>query len=197
MDELCSGGACAGITTNPVADLARLDARLQKTPLSGWVYDGAGRRRRGTLTSDGLLDILEAGDLNPALRALLPAAVRSALQGDAAPLLRLHLLSEGLIPNLPSENGVGSQEGEAASGVDEILVLDDDLRGEPVPLVALGHGSHPPRGSTRLHQQPAGVGVVPVRRRHRVHRQPRLGVRGMARRRPPPRARARCRTSRR
>ena len=36
-----------------------------------------------------LLDILLAGDFNPTLRADLPAAVRSALHGDARPILRL------------------------------------------------------------------------------------------------------------
>ena len=41
------------------------------------------------------------GDLNPALRALLPAAVVSALHKDPDPLLRLNALSEGLIPNVP------------------------------------------------------------------------------------------------
>jgi pimeloyl-ACP methyl ester carboxylesterase len=133
MDELCSAGACAGITGNPVADLASLDARLEKHPLSGSVYNGAGRRRTSTLSSDGLLNILEAGDLNPALRALLPAAVRSALQGDAEPLLRLHLLSEGLIPNVPTESGVGSEEGEASSDVDEVLYWTTICEESPFP----------------------------------------------------------------
>jgi TAP-like protein len=56
-------------------------------------------RHASRIDESGLLDILEAGDLNPALRALLPAAVHSALHHDPDPLLRLQLLSEGLIPN--------------------------------------------------------------------------------------------------
>jgi pimeloyl-ACP methyl ester carboxylesterase len=101
LGELCSSGACENITANPLADLARLAGVLRRHPLSGSVYDGDGRRHAATLTEVGLLGILQAGDLNPALRALLPAAVQSALHGSPDPLLRLNLLSEGLIPNVP------------------------------------------------------------------------------------------------
>ncbi len=95
--------ACAGITANPLGDIARLAATLQKHALNGYVYDGSGHRHRATMSNVDLLDLIGAGDLNPALRALLPASVQSALRGDPAPLLRLDLLSEGLIPNLPGQ----------------------------------------------------------------------------------------------
>ncbi len=101
FEELCSNRACAGITANPLGDIARLAALLQKHALNGYVFDGSGHRHRATLSNVDLLNLIDAGDLNPALRALLPAAVQSALHGDPAPLLRLNLLSEGLIPNLP------------------------------------------------------------------------------------------------
>ena len=101
FEELCSAGACNGITSNPLGDMARLVARLHTHALSGWVYDGTGHRHRATVSNVDLLNLIGAGDLNPALRALLPASVQSALRGDPAPLLRLNLLSEGLIPNLP------------------------------------------------------------------------------------------------
>ncbi|HEY5261431.1 MAG TPA: alpha/beta fold hydrolase, partial [Solirubrobacteraceae bacterium] len=101
FEELCSDGACAGITTNPLGDIAQLAAQLQKHALSGYVYDGSGHRHRATLSNVDLLNLIGAGDLNPTLRALLPASVQSALHGDPAPLLRLNLLSEGLVPNLP------------------------------------------------------------------------------------------------
>jgi len=103
LRELCAGGECAAITSNPVAALALMTSRLRTHALSGSVYDGSGRRHASTLNQLGLLQTLEAGDLNPALRALLPAAVQSALHNDPDPLLRLHLLSEGLIPSLPRE----------------------------------------------------------------------------------------------
>jgi pimeloyl-ACP methyl ester carboxylesterase len=101
LGELCSAGACEHITANPLADIARLTGVLRRHPLSGSVYDGDGHRHDATLDEVGLLGILQAGDLNPALRALLPAAVQSALRGNPDPLLRLNLLSEGLIPNVP------------------------------------------------------------------------------------------------
>jgi pimeloyl-ACP methyl ester carboxylesterase len=102
LDELCADGACAGITANPVADVARLAAQLRHHELKGFAYDGAGRRHAVSMNELELFGTLVAGDLNPALRALLPAAVRSALDHDPAPLLRLELLSQGYVPSLPS-----------------------------------------------------------------------------------------------
>jgi pimeloyl-ACP methyl ester carboxylesterase len=129
LGELCAGDACAGITSNPVADIARLAAQLRKRDLSGSVYDGLGKRHASSLDEQGLLDILEAGDLNPALRALLPAAVRSALDHDPDPLLRLHLLSEGLIPNVPIE----SNTGEPSQELDEALFATTSCEENPFP----------------------------------------------------------------
>jgi pimeloyl-ACP methyl ester carboxylesterase len=101
LSELCANRACAGITTSPVGDLARLLARLRNRRLSGSAYDGAGKRHSVSMGELDMLDILQAGDLNPALRALLPAAVRSALKADPDPLLRLNLIAEGLVPSVP------------------------------------------------------------------------------------------------
>ena len=89
LRELCSGRLCAGITPEPVAEMQALIARLRRRPLAGSVCDGHGRRHRDLLDEGELLGLLQAGDLNPALRALLPAAVHSALHGDPDPLLRL------------------------------------------------------------------------------------------------------------
>jgi len=118
LGELCSAGACAGITTNPLGDVARLAARLHRRSLKGAVYDGSGHRHSSALSEVDLLNLIGAGDLNPALRALLPAAVQSALRGDPDPLLRLNLLSEGLIPNLPGTPLASSD------GIDEALFVD-------------------------------------------------------------------------
>lgn len=128
VGELCANGACAGITSNPLGDLARLTARMRAHALSGSVYDGAGRRHAGRLNETGLLGILQAGDLNPALRALLPAAVVSALRHDPDPLLRLKLLSEGLIPNVPGKRPVESSE-----SIDETLFVDTSCEELPFP----------------------------------------------------------------
>jgi pimeloyl-ACP methyl ester carboxylesterase len=142
FEELCSAGACAGITTEPLGDIARLATRLQRHALSGYVYDGAGHRHRTTLSSVDLLNLIGAGDLNPALRALLPAAVQSALHSDPEPLLRLNLLSEGLIPNLPgtpleSLQRVGPKLPGAplasSDGIDEALFVDTTCEEASLP----------------------------------------------------------------
>jgi pimeloyl-ACP methyl ester carboxylesterase len=117
LADLCSAGVCDHITSDPFGDIARLAASLRRRPLRGWVYDGYGHRHLSQLGESDLLGVLEAGDLNPALRALLPAAVQSALQREPDPLLRLNLLSEGLTPNVPVPAGmraeVGEEEGDA------------------------------------------------------------------------------------
>ena len=118
LSELCERRACAGITSNPLSELARMNARLRRHSLQGSVFDGSGRRHASTLSETDLLGVLQAGDLNPALRAMLPAAVHSALRNDPDPLLRLHLLSEGLIPNEPRNH-----PSEASELIDEALFV--------------------------------------------------------------------------
>ena len=47
LRELCANNACAGITANPIADLARLiAAAAQARRSAGRVYDGAGQPPR-------------------------------------------------------------------------------------------------------------------------------------------------------
>ncbi len=125
MRELCSAGVCSGITSDPVADLSSLIARLRRHPLSGSVFDGFGRRHSTELDELGLLSILQAGDVNPALRALLPAAIRSALHGDPDPVLRLQALAEGLIPNVPTPPTSGE--------IDEALFVTTTCEEAPFP----------------------------------------------------------------
>jgi pimeloyl-ACP methyl ester carboxylesterase len=129
LHEMCAAQACAGITSNPVADLARLAAKLRAHALGGSVYDGNGHRHPAVLDEPGLLNTIVAGDLNPALRALLPAAVASALRGDPDPLLRLHVLSEGLIPTLPRE----PNPGEGSDIIDEALFATTTCEETPFP----------------------------------------------------------------
>lgn len=126
--QLCAARACSGITANPLADIARLSARMKRHALTGYVYDGSGHRHRSSMSDVALLNLVSTGDLNPALRALLPASVASALRGDSAPLLRLNLLSRGLTPNLP-----GTPTTAASDGVDEALFVDTTCEEEPFP----------------------------------------------------------------
>ena len=152
LNELCANRACAGITSNPTADLARLLAQLRKHTLRGSVYDGSGHRHTVRLSERNLLGILQAGDLNPALRALLPAAIVSALRRDPDPLLRLELLSEGLIPNLP-----GSRPVERSDSIDEALFIDTSCEELPFPWQ---RSAAPPtrlaEALTSLHSLPSG-----------------------------------------
>lgn len=117
LDELCANHACAGITSNPLADLARLTARLRKRALRGFAFDGAGHRHPVSMDELDLWRLLGAGDLDPALRALLPAAMRSVLAGDPEPLLRLDLIAQGFIPSLPG--GPIDPEAERAAQEEE------------------------------------------------------------------------------
>jgi pimeloyl-ACP methyl ester carboxylesterase len=133
LGELCSEGACAHITSNPLGDIATLAGRLRRRALGGSVYDGTGHRHAATLREPDLLDILLAGDLNPALRALLPGAVQSALHSDPDPLLRLKLLSEDLIPNVPLQPKGSQAEREANEEEDNALFLATSCEEKPFP----------------------------------------------------------------
>ncbi len=89
LHDLCAHRSCARITRSPVDDLAKVVARAERRALRGRFIDGRGRPHRVTLSSADLLEILLEGDLEPALRAEFPAAIRSAANGDNAPLARL------------------------------------------------------------------------------------------------------------
>jgi pimeloyl-ACP methyl ester carboxylesterase len=154
MQELCAAQACVGVTANPLGDLATLAAQLARRPLRGSVYDGAGRRHNATLGEADLFDILEAGDLNPALRALLPAAVRSALDHYPEPLLRLKALAEGLIPSVPIEN----RTGEPSAEVDETLFATTICEESPFPWSRTASAATKlSEANAFLHAQPASV----------------------------------------
>jgi pimeloyl-ACP methyl ester carboxylesterase len=88
LAALCRTG-CRKITSDPVGDMRQLLGRLSAAPLRGRLVSSRGRARQASFRHGDLFLVLISGDLDPALRAGFPAAVRSALAGDAAPLLRL------------------------------------------------------------------------------------------------------------
>lgn len=100
LRDLCAGSACNGATDNVTRDLSSLASKLRKKSLKGKVVLSSGRRTSLSMGQNDLLAILLAGDLNPTLRAELPGSMRAALRGDAAPLLRLAVRSEGLTTGL-------------------------------------------------------------------------------------------------
>jgi hypothetical protein len=79
-----------------------------------------------------LFSTLITGDLNPALRALLPAAVHSALDHDPAPLLRLNLLTQGYVPSLPE--GPFNREAELTAKEEEDNALFTATTCEETPF---------------------------------------------------------------
>ena len=96
LDQLCANSLCSGITSSASADLAKLTVKLRKASLKGTVYSGSARGFRARLTENGLSQIILTSDLNPAIRAQVPAAMRSALLGDPQPLLRISARTNGL-----------------------------------------------------------------------------------------------------
>jgi pimeloyl-ACP methyl ester carboxylesterase len=117
LGELCGNGRCNGITTNVGRDLANVARRAAKVHdgragFTGKVNTPGGREINLRLDRDGLLDILLAGDLNPTLRAELPAALRSTIKGDRRPLLRLRLRAAGLT-GIPEPRAQGDSGGDS------------------------------------------------------------------------------------
>ena len=96
LRELCAGDACAAATSSVTRDLKRAVSSLQRRPLRGFVTSPRGARLVAELDVPDLWDILLAGDLNPALRAELPGALRAMLRRDRAPILRLLARAAGL-----------------------------------------------------------------------------------------------------
>src|SRR5262249_50256845 len=101
LTGLCGEGRCAGITPDPSGDTAALNTRLNAAPLSGPVFGPKAKRLPTTVASgEDLYGTLVSGDLNPVLRAAYQGTVRSANQGDRAPMLRLFRLGLGSPPKV-------------------------------------------------------------------------------------------------
>src|SRR5829696_159123 len=92
---------CRGITRAPIRLVAKLAARLRSHALRGSSFDRRGRRHAQRIGPTAIADLLFDSDYNPPLRAAVPAAVKAALGGDAAPLARLVAEGNGLaeLPN--------------------------------------------------------------------------------------------------
>ena len=84
LDELCRR-ECAGVTPSLSSDVAALVDRM---PIRGPFVDRRGRRRTRTVTARDLYQQIRAGDSFAELRVQYPGAVRAALPGDPAPLVR-------------------------------------------------------------------------------------------------------------
>ena len=148
LRQLCARGACARITPEPVADLAKLVRRMGGRALSGRWIDGEGRRHTLRFSANTLLGVLLAGDLEPALRAELPATVRSAADGDEAPFARL--LREA------AERGEGGEEESPSESFDAPLYYATSCEEE---LFGWNRSSSPAK---RLAESRAQISRVPL-----------------------------------
>lgn len=93
LRQLCAHRACRGITRDPVADLARLVRRADRRAIAGRVATGPGDAMHVRIDGPALLDLLTTlTSFQQAQLARFPAAVRGALHGDPAPLLRIYAL---------------------------------------------------------------------------------------------------------
>ena len=139
LNELCEDDACAGITTNPVGDLAR-PAQFAHDALGGSVYDGSGD---GDVTLDEpLLQILVAGDLTRRC-GRCAGGDRLALHHDP-----IRCCAEGALGRAnPHRASKPPQEG--SSSIDETLYLDTRAKRCSSPGSA-----RPPRRRARRKRSP-------------------------------------------
>jgi pimeloyl-ACP methyl ester carboxylesterase len=89
LRTVCREG-CGAAAAHPVSDMARLVARLRRSPIRRVLRRGT-RTARVSVVVDDLLGMLLASDLDPELMRRIPPAVRAAVHGDSRPLVRLQL----------------------------------------------------------------------------------------------------------
>ena len=116
--------------------------------MRGRLVDEQGRIRRSSLTRTDVFGVLLAGDFDPALRSAFPGAVRSALAGDAASMLRLRRRAFRVDGEAP-----------AAAPAERGAVRGDHVRGDHV---AMARRTSPPDPELRLRQAAAVVGALPA-----------------------------------
>jgi pimeloyl-ACP methyl ester carboxylesterase len=96
LHQLCRGGGCDGMTTDSVADLESLVARLQQGPLrASRPVRAAGCAVRPAITRGRLFDLLQSADEDPQLAAQLPVAIAEAARGRPYQLSELEATNGG------------------------------------------------------------------------------------------------------
>jgi pimeloyl-ACP methyl ester carboxylesterase len=89
LAEVCHPGPCAATVRDPEAALTAAVERLQDGAVRGPLVSPTGKITSARVTEALLYSFLSQSDIQPALRAGLPAATASLAEGDAAPLLHL------------------------------------------------------------------------------------------------------------
>ena len=179
LAALCPG-RCRGVSRDPIADVAALAARLRRRKLRGRAYDRRGQRPPPLGGADRDLRPALRLRLQPAAARRVPAAVRAALAGDAAPLVRLGAEGDGLA-DLP---------------VAEVVLqrpLRDRVRGDAAAVGRRDAVRGPARGGHAARLRAGAGGVRAVRPAHRRGGRdralPRLAGRAVGPRRRRPRRR--------
>jgi len=95
LREVCFPGICHETVMEPDTALATAVERLQDGALRGADVQPNGRVRTVRVSEAALYSLIASSDLNPLLRAGLPAAIASLAAGDAAPLIHLVRVTAG------------------------------------------------------------------------------------------------------
>ena len=132
LREVCRG-ECRGVTRDLSTDVSRLAARLRARPLRGAWYDGRGRRRTVEVTGRDLYSRLRQGDLNPDVRAEYPGAIRSAVEGDPAPLLRLEHRFDEFAEERPGDPPVPEEDDAVVQAISFSLMTATLCEEAPLP----------------------------------------------------------------
>src|SRR5947209_6122945 len=83
LRELCRGGGCSGITSDPVADLQTLVAKLAQAPMRAKrAVSFEGCSTRVAITRSRLFGLFSQADEDPQLLSQLPVAIHQALIGN-------------------------------------------------------------------------------------------------------------------
>jgi pimeloyl-ACP methyl ester carboxylesterase len=165
LRELCSRGACRHIARRPVAELARLvrsppplTRRSGHRSLTGELAAPgqsdallSGLIGRFAARGQSLVSLLLDGDLDPALRALMPAAVSAADAGRYAQIGRVLQLASGEVPMLPHR----SPPRVHPDHVDAALFLDTFCEDTPFPW------SRTTAGKQRLAEATTAIDSIP------------------------------------
>jgi pimeloyl-ACP methyl ester carboxylesterase len=96
LREICARGECRGVTRDPVADLAKLAARVARKPITVSYVRANGRIATAEVDVQTLFRVYESdvAIFDRGTRRRWPGAVRAALRGDVFPLGRLYAVTE-------------------------------------------------------------------------------------------------------
>jgi hypothetical protein len=89
LKEVCFPGPCRQTVTDASEALEAAVERLGDSTVRGTRVTSSGRRSSSTISQSALYNLIALSDVNPLLRAGLPAAIASLATGDATPLIHL------------------------------------------------------------------------------------------------------------